>query len=131
MKRTMSIVVITFFILLIWGAIRDSKKVKLYSGLNVDSITYVGIHTPFAGFGTDDKNEILEITQDLKELTFYKDSNLMPANNTPDAWIVLEGKNDVIIDRVVVYGNFATHSKDENKYEFDYSNLDKLCEKYK
>ncbi|MBA2903883.1 hypothetical protein [Clostridium saccharobutylicum] len=41
MKRTMSRVVITFFILLIWASVKDCTKVKLYEGIDVNNVTIV------------------------------------------------------------------------------------------
>ncbi|NFH89595.1 hypothetical protein FDA33_05080 [Clostridium botulinum] len=130
-KRRIIIIGVVFAILLIWGDIRENSKVKLYEELDGNRITSLGIHTPFNDIEADNKSEVLEIVNDLKELTFYKRSNLMPANNTPDAWIVLKDENCEIIDRLVVYGDFVVNSKDGNKYEFDYSALDDLCKKYK
>ncbi|AGX41835.1 hypothetical protein [Clostridium saccharobutylicum] len=73
----------------------------------------------------------MEIVNDLKELTFYKSTNINAGDDTPNAIIILEEENEIVIDKVIIYGNSVAHIGDKNDYEIKHSDLDKLFKKYK
>ena len=111
----------------------NRPQIRLFEGVDTDSITE--IHISYIGgiFVTKDRSQILDIMHYLKSLKLYKRSNDKVPNTTPDSGISVICENGSV-NNVEFYGDVANIRGEEHNYTAPSSihrDLEELCEKYK
>ena len=118
-KLIISICVIFVILLMAAGYVTikliNRPQIRLFEGVDTDSITEIQIGYFWGTFATKDTSQILEIMNYLKSLKISKRSNDKVPNTTPDAEIALIDENG-LVSKVQIYGNVANISEEEHNY---------------
>jgi len=133
MKKLMITIGVILVILISWIAY-NSTKIRLYEGLDVESIAEIHISNIGTRLDTNDKSKILKITNYLKNLKLSKRTDTKVPNESRDTSIELEDKNGKVISRIELYGYVLIIHPDEEYYTTPtsmYSDLEKMCKEYK
>ncbi len=122
-------------IILSMGICHSSTKVRIFESVDTESIDTISILYIGGIFSTEDKNDILEITNYLKSVQFSERSNRNAPNTTPDVIIGLSDKDDHNILLLQIYGDLArvtpTQEIDYTIPDGFYREIDNICKKYK
>ncbi|WP_252237280.1 hypothetical protein [Clostridium sp. ZBS17] len=117
------------------GICHSSTKVRIFESVDTESIDTISILYIGGIFSTEDKNDILEITNYLKSVQFSERSNRNAPNTTPDVIIGLSDKDDHNILLLQIYGDLArvtpTQEIDYTIPDGFYREIDNICKKYK
>ncbi|AOR25092.1 hypothetical protein [Clostridium taeniosporum] len=112
----------------------SSTKVRIFESVDTESIDTISILYIGGIFSTEDKNDILEIMNYLKNVQFSERSNCNAPNTTPDVIIGLSDRDDHNILLLQIYGDLARVTPAQ---EIDYTipdgfyrEIESLCKKY-
>ncbi|WP_459480899.1 DUF5301 domain-containing protein [Clostridium saccharoperbutylacetonicum] len=135
--KKLSIILGLIFVFVLFFEIKvfNNTKIRLFESVDTDNISEISIFNPGASFNTDNKNDILEIMNYLKNIKLSESSNKMLPNTTPDAQIALEDKDGKTISSIAIYGNVAVLYPDDTKWytisSAIYSDLENLDKRHK